>query len=277
MTITLRKYTSVLYLILAAVLLTSCANQAKKSDITPVDNQIQKIAIIGESKVFYPRMGGKSPLLDLASSKKVMEIHFPKAGEVLKGKGYEVTYQEPAGIGYLYINEENWVTEDYNNSDVKWQTNAGDPVYEYSNIKQDEHFHYIVKQAFEKATITSERGIFNRYRPVKYAHDLSVLGEQTGADTICFVRLYANRYTASRNAGEIGLIVLGALFGAYGGTVSSDGIGSSTTCMDVATNKVIWNGWMYKTNDPMDEDTAIVETVLKSFPQKGAPIAFKVY
>ena len=242
------KYNFCLLFCLPMIFLISCAGTAKKTEITPVDNNMEKIAVIGESKIFYPRMRNKTPVLDLAASKEVLNMDLPKVEETFTAKGYEVTYMQPAGIGYFYINGDNWVAEDVEKSENKWQIKSGDAVYEYPEIQQNERFHYIVRKAFERATVAADRWQFGSYKPVKYEYDRQILLEYTGADTICFVRFYGNKYTAKRKAGDVGLMVLGALAGSYGGRISQDTTGSSITCMDTASGNVLWNGWMYCRN-----------------------------
>ncbi len=59
---------------LSAVAFYGCAGKKNIADIPPVENHMEKIAVIGESKIYYPRMGGKDPVLDLGASKKALEI-----------------------------------------------------------------------------------------------------------------------------------------------------------------------------------------------------------
>ena len=264
-------------LILPFTLLTSCAGTGKRSEITPAENNIEKIAVIGESKIFYPRMRNKTPVLDLADSKKALGIHLPRVEKIFVDKGYEVTYVKPAGVGYFYINGDNWVTEDNGNSEKKWQIKSGDPVYEYSEIKEDERFHYIVRKAFERAVVADERWLLDRFKPVKYEYDLSVLHEHTGADTVCFVRLFGNKYTAKRKLGDAGLMVLGALVGAYGGSISQDITGSHITCINALSGTVLWNKWISVIADPVETETEIIESLLKSFPKKSEPLNTAIY
>ena len=110
------------FLCLSIITLYGCAGTPKKIiEAEPIENHMEKIAVVGESKIYFPRTGQKPPLLDLGMSKKVFDLHFQKTEDILKEKGYEVLYAQPAAVGYFYINQENWVFEDYHDSENKWQ------------------------------------------------------------------------------------------------------------------------------------------------------------
>ncbi len=278
----MKRWNAVLvcFLWLSIIVLSGCAGTNKKTVIKPVENNMKKIAVIGESKIYYPRRGGQSPVLDLEASKKAMDIHFYDIEAILKQRGYEIQYCKPAGVGYLYINDENLVVKDYGTDNSTWKIKGGGPVFEYMDVKENKEFGRAVRRAFEHITAETNAKQYDSYLPLAYDFDLAALRDFTKADTVCFSSITGNRYTEGRKAGaalsQIGSIVLGPQIPIARFTgiemFARDMVGSNLACIDTSTGTLLWSAWQAIFDDPLNEKVDIMKKLLASFPERGKPL-----
>lgn len=271
----MKRWNAVLvcFLWLSIIVLSGCAGTNKKTVRKPVENTMKKIAVIGESEIYYPRMRGKSSVFDLSASKKALEINLAKIEDILKKRGYEINYCKPAAVGYLYINDENWVCDNCENGNKKWQIKNGETVFEYADVKENEGFGRAVKKALEHAKVSPAD-----VSPLKYDFDLAAVRDFTKADTLCFNRIYGVKFTTARKVGalaaEAGIAVLGAMFGVYTPLQGppQDMVGSSLTCINSSTGEVIWGARHSFYDDPLNIKGIVMESLLDKFPSQGEPI-----
>ena len=215
------------------------------------ENPMKKVAVVGSARVEWPRVGISA--LGLRESKAALEGLLPKAGEVLSTKGYTVTFCEPAGVGYNN-NSEVLVYENYGeegNDTKKWKKPYGDPTpaYEYPAAQNNREFGDAIRHVFrgiESAISTNRLDLFT-----PNAKDLSVIGQATGADTICFVRVYGTRYSTRR---KVGVFLMTTAFSPYGvGSAPKDYTESFFICADAKTGAVLWQHGEFSNEKNLDK------------------------
>ncbi|MEJ2622281.1 MAG: hypothetical protein P8163_19145, partial [Candidatus Thiodiazotropha sp.] len=207
--------------LLLMINLFGCASQQPKtsykaSGLLIEKNPINKIAIVGEAQVMRPRMGGKDPILSLSSSKLLLEDSLPRLKSAFKNKGYQVVYAEPAGIGYYWRGPDDYWVYDYSakkkgiGSD-KWRMDSMRPVYEYPRIKKSKAIEKATRNEFERLNDYISMNRLSDYLP-DY-ENVQTIAQQTQADTVCFARLWGERYSTARKVGDVALKVAVALLG----------------------------------------------------------------
>ncbi|MES9927292.1 MAG: hypothetical protein ABW158_04190 [Candidatus Thiodiazotropha sp. 6PDIVS] len=224
----------------------------RASDTLLYKNPIKRVAIVGEAKVMRPRMGGKSAVLSLSSSKLLIENALPKLKSAFESKGYEVTHAEPAGVGYYWRGPDDYWVYDFDAKDKsndKWRVENMEPVFEYQTIKSNHEVSSAVREEFERLNDSISMNRLSVYFP-EY-RNVSAIANNTGANTVCFARLWGKRYSAGRIAGDVALKVLVAMLGG----VPAGGLQEEKTmniaCSNVKTKQLVWQNTYTSFEDPI--------------------------
>lgn len=236
-------------------------------------NPIKNIAIIGGGKVFYPsHAGGAEGPVCVAQSKECLSILLTQTKEALGQKGYNIVFCEPAGIGYYDpALRENWVCEDVEHSDKRWQPKAGEPGYEYPIVEKDPAFRQAVRNIFERINVAVQARTLSSYKPAP--SDIAVLQKTTGADTILLERVYGREFTAGRHIGGFMLGVAAAAFGAYGAnTEPHESVESFLICVEASTGEVLWQHGLFANRPPRKPEASFMKEVLEPFPNINEPV-----
>jgi hypothetical protein len=251
--------------ILTAILLLSlnifgCASQETRSNLRASGllinkNPVKKIAIVGTAQVMRPRMGGKDSILSLSSSKMLLEDSLPRLKSAFNNKGYQVVYAEPAGVGYYWRGPDDYWVYDYSakkkgvGSD-KWRVESMNPVYVYPGMKKHRLIGTAARKEFERLNDYISMGRLPVYLP-DY-DNVTTIAKQTHADTVCFARLWGERYSTARKVGDFALKVAVALLG---GGVSSGGLKEykevSLVCANAKAKQLVWMNTHVSGGDPI--------------------------
>ncbi|MES9851415.1 MAG: ankyrin repeat domain-containing protein [Candidatus Thiodiazotropha sp. L084R] len=212
-------------------------------------------------------MGGKSAALSLSSSKLLIENALPKLKSAFESKGYEVTHAEPAGVGYYWRGPDDYWVYDFDAKDKsndKWRVENMEPVFEYQTIKSNHEVSSAVKEEFERSNDSISMNRLSVYFAEN--RNVSAIANNTGADTVCFARLWGKRYSAGRIAGDVALKVLVAMLGG----VTAGGLQEEKTmniaCANVKTKQLLWQNTYTSFEDP------IVSVKYKSVTEAGEAI-----
>ena len=262
--------------VILAVLLVGCAKRAgprdrSKSYPLAKENHIRKIAVIGEARVVWPKMGGKQLALCVAESKTSLELLLPQNEAALRDKGYSVTFCKPAGIGPYKAHSgkrkvvvyENFLEEGEKSNQP--QVEEGELIYQFpvsdDNLELRNAVHNLVTDY------------------VIHRSDLAIINKYTQADTVCVQRIRGEKYSSRRKAGacianiaEMGaalcllpfMIILPPMH-----TVPKDSVSSTFTFIDVKHGKVLFSYRTWTKGDPIDPPEDIMIKQLKRFPEKN--------
>lgn len=252
----------------AALQLTGCSvgPQIRADHSMLKNNPMNKIALIGTSTVFWPRMGGGTRAIGLKSSKAGIEKVMPMFKTHLESKGYTITFAEPIAAGLPYkSHSDHPMFEDFENKGdaSKMPDLTGDDpafVYDISNKRVQQP---AIAIAFELDDAVSDVAT-PTYHPSQ-SHIQTILAA-THSDTVCQIRALGVRYSSGR---AIGAFFLALLSGAMANT--SDGGNLGFICSD-KTGKVLWQNFKPINDDPMDANAEHVTSVLKYFPLSGHPL-----
>ncbi len=234
-----------------------CATQQKLFTVRGSEdllhtNPIKKIAIIAEAKLMRPRMGGKTSALSLTESKLLVEDSIPKLKQAFEAKGYEVVFAEPAGVGfYWYGPGEYWV---YNydaktGEPDKWLVTRQDAVFEYPVVLGNASLHTAVTAEFDGIYDAYSVGRLLAYEP--QPKNLAAIAAVTKADTVCFARLWGDRYSAGRKAGDMALSLAAALFGVVRTNTLREERTVHILCGDAGSGKIVWQQAHAENGDPL--------------------------
>lgn len=255
--------------IFCIVLISGCAGvKIRASDSMFQENNIKRIAILGEGRLEWPRIGGKEPVLGLPDTKIALEILVTKAKEVLSRKGYEIVFSEPVGVGYYNpLYKENWVYENYGEKreeSKKWQITDKRPAYEYPAVQNNPEFAKTVQSLFEQIELAIYQRRLNTFVPSQ--NDLEVVRQVTGADTICFNRIYGQKFSTGRK-------VTAAL---VAGVTLQDTLESFFIFADARTGEVLWQNGTYLAGvDPVTFGTKYIPVIFNYFPERNRSIEAK--
>jgi hypothetical protein len=264
------------------LIITGCGGKVtvRSADSLYINNPIKDVAVIAEGKVYYPRVGGKEAALGLAESKKALEILIAQTKREFEEKNYTVVFAKPAGIGYCDpARKDNWVFEDYENNDTKWQVQNCEPVYEYPIDPENQEAKNAIRNVFEQIQIAINKRKINAFSPSP--NDVQVIGSYTGADTICFNRVYGQKYTTARKVGAMASdIAIGVAFALVGGTYAGshspeDTLESYFICVDTTNANVLWQHGLFEQRDPIDPGDSYIKEILEPFPMVGQPMDSK--
>lgn len=225
-------------------------------------NPINKISIIGYSRVDWPRTWGGEPVLGLKSSQAAIENLVPLARTVLEKKGYVVTFAEPIAIGFPWPNrKENIVYVDYDQqgTDDKWTQTDDLPAHIYPVLESNPE----AKQSAITILRELEDSISKRqtwgFKPDVESVKTLVAG--TNSDTVCVLRAWGHRFSQAR---AVGAFFLGVLTGSVANT--SDVGETVFACISGEDGTVLWQKAYRLSDDPMDIKQPEVEAGLKLFP-----------
>lgn len=232
------------------------------------ENSIKGIAILGGGRLEWPRPMGKEPVLGLPDTKMALEILVPKAKEVLSGKRYEIVFSEPVGIGYYNpLYKENWVYENYGEKKEesrKWQITDKRPAYEYPIVQNNPEFAKAVQSLYEQVELAIYQRRMNTF--VFSPNDLEVVRQVTGADVICFNRVFGQKFSIGRK-------VTAAL---VAGATLQDTLESFFIFADARTGEILWQHGMYLAGvDPVSFGTKYIPVILNYFPERNKPVDAK--
>jgi hypothetical protein len=216
------------------------------------ENPINKIVIVGAGKVIRPRMGGKDAILSLSGSKLFVEDSVRKIKQAFETKGYQVVFAEPIGIGYYSYDRNGYWIYDYEakaGESDKWRSNGMAPAYEYPSINGDNDVRMAARNEFERINRYLVHRRLVVYDPKK--ENLATIAESNQADTVCFVRMFGKRYSSAREAGDIALKALAALFGTVSTNTLKEYREAFTVCAAVNTGQVIWQYSHSTSQDPL--------------------------
>jgi hypothetical protein len=258
---------SLVMFVALTLLISGCVGvRIRASDSMLQENSIKKIAILATGRVEWPRMGWgrKEPILGLTESKKALETVVSHTKSVLSSKGYEIIFSEPAGIGYYNpFYKENWVYENYGEKGEearKWQVTERKPAYEYPVVENNQEFCRAIRNVFEQM----ELAIYGHtvYSFILSKDDLDIIRQVTGADTICFSRVYGQKFSRGRK------IAVAAIAAALGSSATAeDSQETAYFFVDARTGDILWQYWTYLMGkDPMFS-VETMDIALKYFPE----------
>ncbi len=278
-------------------------SQIRVDDQLFENNTTQKIAILSSSKISYPLLRSKGNGLNINDSKESVSIFLSQAKQVFTTKGYEVLYAEPIGIGYnckdWWLMDESGAstknspppmttdtpapTQDAPGSPENVPSKAGNentsemkkisdsaPVYTYAAIASNRELNAAVSSLLgdlEDAISTKKISSFQP-KPL----DIKVIQDITQVDTICINRIFGQKYTAARKAGDFALNTAAAMFGVYAPSHTTEMTESFFTCIDAGKSSVLWQHSVYMAGDPVSPSDSFQNNVLKYFPEKGKPL-----
>ena len=290
-------------LVVMAVQLSGCAagRPINASHNLSKQNAMNKVAVFGTSRVVWPRMFGKEPVLGLEASKETLNAVLPMLRSQMQSKGYDVAAVEAVGI-YPYPQfKEDWVfpmsgefqdpdeekkagteaaeTADSSDFGKPYQLVDKQAAYIYPSFAQNASAHSAARTVFEH--IDSQLGIAplapgasaqtGDASVTAPAEAMNLLREQTGADTLCFANVQGHRFTAARKAGVIAMNLLTAMFGVV--TVPpQDAATLSLTCYSPDSTGLAWQNVFQNLGDPEKPNPKAVTQLLSLFPARGEPL-----
>ncbi len=256
---------SLVMFIALTLLISGCVGvRIRASDSMMQENSIEKIAILATGRVEWPRMAGKEPVLGMTENKKALDAVVSWTKNVLSKKGYEIVFSEPAGIGYYNsFYKENWVYENYDEKGEqsrKWQVTDRKPAYEYPVVENNQELSKAVRNVFEQMELAIYGRTPNSFIPSK--DDLDIIRQVTGADTICFSRVYGRKFSTGRK-------IAGAAIAAALGTSSTvqDSQETFYVFVNASTGEVLWQHGVYIMGKDPTFPVVTMEMALKYFPE----------
>lgn len=180
-------------------IVSGCASQeyrllVRASPRLLASNPINKVAIFTEASVSRPQPGNAAEVLSLPESMLLAEDATPKIAAVFRAKGYDVVYAKPAAVGYvIYGPGEHWVY-DYDPAQgkaVSRLARRGEAVYEYAGLTDTPALQTAVKAEFAAIKYAAEFARIFSYQPA--SEHIADIAAATGADTVCFLRLWGRR------------------------------------------------------------------------------------
>ncbi len=233
------------------------------------ENPIKTIAIIGEGRIVYPRQSPRlEPLLCLAKSKESLSILLTQTKAELEEKGYKVVSCEPVGIGYYDpALRDNWVYEDYEHSEKRWQAGK-EPGYEYPIVEKDPALRQAARRIFEGINKSLRAQSLSSYKPAP--SDIAVLQKVTGADAIILERVHGQEFTPGRHVGAVML----ELFVLNPGTHAEphESVESFLICVEAGTGEVLWQHGLLGFQQPCQPAPSFMRQVLTPFPNIHEPV-----
>lgn len=272
-------------------------------------NSMKKVAVLGSSRVVWPRMFGKEPVLGLEASKETLNAVLPMFSTHIRAKGYELTAVEPVGI-YPYPHyTEDWVfpangeyqdpeEDKEGKSTAKTQTGTSTGVnsndfgkpykladkkaaFVYPRFAQNAIAHTAARTVFDHidqqlgvaplapGAVGNAAGEITTQPPTEA---LNLLREETGADTLCFAHVQGHRFTAARKAGALAMNLVTAMFGVV--TIPpQDAAAVSLTCYSTDSTGLAWQSVFQHVGDPEKPNTNAVKELLHYFPHHGEPLS----
>ena len=287
--------------------LTGCAIPGRPinatSELTKT-NSMNKIAVLGSSRVVWPRMGQKEPVLGLEASKETLIAVMPMLQQEFSSKGYQVIVVEPIAVGFSSPKyKENWVfpgigefvepTENAQDEQTKktstpivgttstfgkpYQLTNGDPAYVYPEAEKKVPL-AAAKIMFEYL----ERKIpdINPFAPVNMSTQMEstptdallALQQTTGADTLCFARVDGRRFTTARKTGVTALNFATILIGVVV-IPPTDSASMTISCFDANHGQLVWQNLFQYLGDPEKPNPAASKDLLSYFPMHGQPLS----
>lgn len=257
--------------------LLACTPKVKirASDTMSNNNSMNKIAVLAQGEVNWPRMGGKS-LLILPHCEKATEDFLLHTTGVLSKKGYEIVYAEPVGVGY-YSKDCWFLTEDPELTDYEpdfKQIADSDPIFVYPQFQGNGEFERCVHRLIEQLTLAMKEQRQYTFTPAQ--NDIDVIQEFTGADTICLLDVHGTKYSTARKVGGAFAEVLhfltdGDFRSDIGGAVG-DHFSLLLVFIDAKTGEVLWQRWTGAGGDPLNSNEEFFESALEFFPSRNEPI-----
>ena len=235
----------------------------RASDSMLQKNPIKKVAILSTGRIEWPRagvFGEKEGVLGLTENKEALAMLTPNMRDIVVSKGYEVVFSEPVGIGYYNPSyKENWVMEE--NGDgaerfKKWQVLDKSPAFEYPAV-QNQDFRRAVRNVFEQIELAIYRRELYTFAPSK--NDLEVIRQITGADTICFIRVFGRKYSRARK-----------MVHAMGRMYSAEIFDYKLLFVDATSGEVLWqHGSYFPVRIAVELEE---EVVFRWFPEINQPM-----
>lgn len=239
-------------------------------------NLSEKIAILSEGKVNWPRTQEAGNVLVLPHCKEATEKSLSVTKEVLANKGYEVVYAEIVGVGF---NSQGWYYMEDTESNLSKITDSK-PIFLSTQFRDDTEFNKSVMNVIGQLELAIYQNRLHDFKPPK--EDIDVIQQFTGADTICLHRVYGIKYSNRRKVGMAALQVLSALpmflFPGAGPVadvpIPSDEVQELYIFVDARTGEVLWQGDVFTEGNPLNPKK-YVENVLNFLPAANEPLDFR--
>lgn len=284
MLVTIHKYikqNKILYMIMmlfAVINLTACgkATLIRADSSLENANPMRNISVLGAARVVWPRMNGKTPVIGLAVSKKALDRILPIISDSIKDRGYTLNYAKAAGVAYSdYSYSENWVYENYEtqaDQTKKWKTGKKKVAYVYPEIESNAELSAAVQNVFISIDEARSGTILSGFD--FESADLKAIQKAVGGDTLCFVDIYATKYTTNRKVGSIAADVgIALLTGVTTNNKLKEHVVTGLICALPETGKVIWAHARRSGGDATIANAGYVRAVLRYFPKVASPLS----
>lgn len=183
------------------LLVAGCANTAKSPQHKGITtgNINNNVAIFLSSRVEWPGYRGSEGTLDLQKSQEILTRATIGIKNALEEKGYILSKIAPSGVGYYspFYNE-NWVIP-AGNSDASYKHTEDSAVFVYPDIEENIPLEKALASSFEQYEELFSLNDLDNYRPsARDVQDIVKYGINSDVETICFIRIYAAKFSADR-------------------------------------------------------------------------------
>ncbi|MFT3736602.1 MAG: hypothetical protein QM776_16560 [Rhodocyclaceae bacterium] len=256
------------------------------------ENPMNKVAVLGDARVVWPRMFGREPVLGLEASKETLIAVLPLVKQELGALGYEVSYVQSVAVGFQNPRyNEHWVfpakgelkvdpadKKDQASSSAAsaavdtgsfgdpYQAKDGKPVFVYPKFGLDSPLGTATRKVFESFDNSANQSNF-----VIPSDTLELLRNETGSDTLCLARVSGERFTAARKAGATAMNMLTIFVGVVV-IPPSDASRVQLSCFEASSGSFLWSGWAV-TGDPEKPNAGHLKLVLGNFPVRGRTLS----
>lgn len=296
------RHLNIIFIFITVILfLTGCATSqpVRAPKQLAETNPMQKIALLAAATVDWPTHFFKERRLGMTASRNALTNLLNHNKEELISKGYNIVLALPVGIGYYPNSElvdidnntiEKVVFENYLEEGDKSKidrTKQVNPIYAYPNSDTSQSINsaaQAILQFFEQEIENRQkRGMHKTpyhmytqyleldYMPIK--NQIDTIAEETGADTVCLLRIVGKQYTQARKDATQ---ALSFLFGG-GGNGTEDRLSTLTSCISTQTKITLWQYGVPPVfgirHNPTNPHKSFTQYMLRYFPGVGSPIS----
>jgi hypothetical protein len=224
------------------------------------ENPMTKIAVLSTGKINWPSVRGKF-CLQPSGSLAATEAFTQLTKEELTTMGYDVVMAETVGVGFQC---RNWVVmpEKQANSEAKPENyrvvTNDNPLMICPKFQDEEPLSKAavkVNDDFERIVLAGQS---DQFEPDK--NMVAAIGEATGADTICLVRVTGAKYTGGRKFAA-------ALLGGS----ANDASAAYFSFIEAKTGTVLWQSFYFSFSDPTMPTANALAAAFKYLPHSGQP------
>ncbi len=256
-----------------------CASQVLRvSDRLYETNPIERVMIVGAATVEWPGYKGEPRgAIGITESKQVLATQLPVVERMLRDRGYEIVGNAPVAVGVpnsrtVMLTPLVLVTDARGFEVSTRRTSGRAPAYRYELPASLEAIRAPSEQVFADNQLFGSRS-----EPSRASKNTSfrsppsstaVIGDASGADTICFVHIRGAMVTKGQVIGDV------LRSGALVASVDAEYFHLlHLTVVDAATGQVYFQQEHFSPIMPTSADDSVSRKVLHYFPKRGAALS----